>query len=207
MPSIDSITRSFSIVDHTLRQMFSDSYWKRCMYAALGMRELLRVQGVSAEMVFGDMACFTVSPDWHTTSWQGFRNTESANAAHFWLETSSYLLDLGPHYLPAESSHPIAPIPPVRLPFHEGEPRYLRYRARGRGEVDLDGDPGLAGRATAFIAQCLTTHRSVAARDLPAFTWQLSGTSSLLTAARKGDTWARGATQIVNGHVPPPAPI
>jgi putative transposase len=52
----------------------------------------------------------------------------------------------------------------------------------------MENDPALAVRVTAFIEQCITTHRSVNARDLPGFTCQLSGTSSLVTGWYYRDT-------------------
>jgi hypothetical protein len=207
MTSNDQITRYFSIVDYALRHAFPDSYWKRCMYAALGMRELLRADGIDAKMVYGDVACFTISPDAKNAGWQGFVNNGVGPAAHFWIETVGYLLDLGPHYLPADSRRPIAPLPLIRWPLNEARPRYLRYRERGHGEADMRQDPELAQRVADFVDHCMTVRQSGDVPAMPSYTWQLLGTPSLMTAARKGDAWAGAALQFVMGREPPPAPI
>lgn len=202
----DPISRSFAIVDHTLRETFPNNYWQRCMYAALGMRELLYADGISARIVFGDLACFTISPDFQTAGWDGYVN-DGKSAAHFWLEADGLQLDLGPYYLPANSRRPLAAMPLVRWQLNEVRPPYLKYRELGRGDVDLQTDVDLAKRAVDFVDRCVTLHRSGSRILLGAATWQLTGTPSLMTEAHRGNTWARAALQLVMGRMPPPAPF
>lgn len=208
MSQNDSITRCFSVVDQTLRQSFPRSYWKRCMYAAIGMREMLCADGVLAEVVYGDVACFTISPDAQRAGWQGFANDGKGPAAHFWVETADVLLDVGTHYLPAESSWSIARMPLVRWPLNEAQPSYLRYHERGRRDIDMRADLSMEQRVADFVGQCMTLRQSDEPLKMSSPTWQLACTPSLREAAqRPGDIWARAALQIAMGRPLPPAPF
>lgn len=183
-------------------------YWKRCMYAAYGMRTMLQADGLEADIVYGDVACFAISPDARGAGWQGFANKGEGPAAHFWIETKGLLLDLGPHYLPAESSWPMAPIPLVRWPLSEALPKYLRYRERGRHAIHIAADPSLEARVAEFVMQCVKLRDSNVPVKMSSPTWQLTGTPSLFTAARlPGNTWARAALEVTMGRPIPPPPF
>lgn len=192
MTTDDHVHRSFAIVDQTLRATFPDSYWKRCTYAAFGMRMLLRETGIDARIVFGDMMCFTLSTDAKRPSMEGYGSGHGAAPAHYWVEAAGHLIDLGPHYLPREARRQIAPMPLVRWSLDTPLPLYLRYRERGRELFEIQPDPSIAARVADFLDRCRTCSRSNPnAVTLPR--WELIHAASLQSAARRGDVWARGA--------------
>ena len=55
--------RILGVVDAALRVTFPDDYDARCMYAAFGVRDLVRAAGQPAEILSGDFLCFSVSKD------------------------------------------------------------------------------------------------------------------------------------------------
>lgn len=192
MAANDPIRRSFHIVDKGLRAVFPDSYWKRCTYAAFGMRMLLQEVGITSHIVFGDMLCFTMTHDGKKPLLGGYGNAPGDAPSHYWLEAAGSILDLGPHYLPCSASRPIVGVPLIRWPVNTPMPSYLRYREAGRGDHTLRSSPSIADRVAQFLEHCQVLRQSSQfVTAVP--TWQLKGEESLRLAARKGDPWARGA--------------
>lgn len=42
----DDVTRALGVVDHTLRDTFPGTHWKRCTYGAAGLDRLLSKRGI-----------------------------------------------------------------------------------------------------------------------------------------------------------------
>jgi len=188
----DPFSRALSVVDQALREAFPDNYWKRCTYAAFGLHTLLKDNEVATQIVFGDMMCFTLSPDASKPGMAGYGNAGAGAPAHFWVEAGGSLLDLGPHYLPCDALRPIVSMPLIRWPLDEPMPLYLRYLEKGRGHADVRPEPSMSRQVADFIERCRALrHSAVDASPPPA--WQLTGTPSLRSAADNGDIWARGA--------------
>lgn len=99
----DPISRSISVVDQSLRDVFPENYWKRCMYAAFGLRELLKEEGIASEIIAGDVACFVLYTQDNQPGMDGFKTETPGVPAHFWVETVNVLIDLGPYYLPRDT--------------------------------------------------------------------------------------------------------
>jgi hypothetical protein len=116
------------------------------------------------------------------------------------VETADVLLDLGVHYLPRESSHPIVAMPIVRWALHEPLPHYLRYRKVERA-TEMRPDSHIAERLADFVSRC-DRHDQSLPSHVPLPAWTLTGPASLRAAARRGDVWARGATHF-DGWVDP----
>lgn len=195
MSDQDDITRCLAVVDQVLRTTFPDNFDQRCMYAAFGIRDLLRLRGISAEIVGGDVLCFVLSQDARQSTLQGFGNASSELPSHFWLESDGVLLDLGPHYLPRGSSYPALAMPVVRWPLKAELPLFLRYRRRIRYHADVQlqqPDPAITRRMNTFLARCFEHDRSGQPVKTD-WTWELTGMPAVRQAAQRGDRWARGA--------------
>jgi hypothetical protein len=57
------IEHIFALVADAVRQEFPTDYYKRCMYAALGIAALIRDRGVDARTAGGDFLAFVMSRD------------------------------------------------------------------------------------------------------------------------------------------------
>lgn len=201
MQNIDNIAQSMAVVDAVLREYFPNDFYKRCMYAAFGLRLLLNDAGIDASIIGGNFFCLVVSDDNSRASLQGFGSDVSDMPSHFWVEAAGVLIDLGPYYLPHESSYPAASMPAIRWPLSTPLPRFLGYREdiRYASNVELQSDPVIMKRMEDFLARCKERSRPDCIKpNLP--TWQLKNTESLRFAAQKKDLWACGALSFLKHH-------
>lgn len=197
MASQDSITRAFAVTDRSLRAFFPDDFFKRCWYAAFGMAALLEDAGVPAQVIGGDFLCTVVSSDRTQLNLQGFGTRQAGEPSHFWVHTDSLMLDLGPMYLPYESSFAAPPPPMLRWPLSAPLPPFVVYRERARYAKDVAiMEPTIQKRTTEFVAMCRRENRSQVGRAFPPG-WQLKDYQSLRFAALKGDTWAVAAGEFM----------
>lgn len=188
--------RILGVVDAALRVTFPDDYDARCMYAAFGVRDLLRAAGQSAAIVAGDFLCFSVSKDSREAMMEGFGTPAADPPSHFWVESAGRRLDLGPSYLPRRSRFDAVPIPPLNWGLSAPMPLYLRYRESQRWHPGVELPPAdpLADRLSQFrsiLAQAAT------APPAPAWSWLLHGPGAVTRAARAGDRWAQGALRFL----------
>jgi hypothetical protein len=204
MAKQDPLSSTLATVDHVLRQRFPDDFDKRCMYAAFGLRALLRRTGIGSEIVGGRYTCFVVSADLQHASHQGFGTGSNDQASHYWVEAQGYLLDPGPHYLPLRSSFPAAPIPMVRWPLASPIPHFMRYQeqARYHQEAKLRSSQEIQDRMNQFLAAC-----EEARTDVATPCWQLKGMESLRYAAGNRDRWALGALRFIAEYPPSSLPF
>lgn len=188
--------RILGVVDAALRVTFPDDYDARCMYAAFGVRDLVRAAGQPAEILAGDFLCFSVSKDGREALMEGFGKPAANPPSHFWVEAAGRRLDLGPSYLPRRSRFDAAPIPPLNWGLSAPLPLYLRYRERQRchPDVELAPDDPLAERLSQFRSTCASL---AASTPTPPWSWLLYGPGAVARAARTGDRWAQGALHFL----------
>lgn len=189
--------RSLAIVDEALRIAFPSDFDTRCMYAAFGLRDLLRSAGLPAQIVAGDFLCFSMSTDGRQAIMDGFGSPSANPPSHFWVETDRLRLDLGPFYLPRRARFDAVSVPPLCWTLPVRLPHYLRYRPRLRHHPDaeLPPDSPLSSNLARFRQVCA----DVALRaPSPPWRWLLSSPGSVTAAARNGDTWARGARRFLS---------
>jgi len=193
----DPISLSISVVDQSLRDVFPENYWKRCMYAAFGLRELLKEEGIASEIIAGDVACFVLYTQDNQPGMDGFKSETLGVSAHFWVETVHVLIDLGPHYLPRDTRRPIAEMPLICWPRDVRLPNYLRYREKARylPNAKLQVDSDMMERMAGFLTHC-ESRRHAASSAVKTTSWELRGPDSLRIAASKGDQWARSALKF-----------
>lgn len=197
MTKEDPIGQALAIVDVSLREFFPGDFYKRCMYASLGIAALLRDEGVSAHVVGGEFICTVVSRDGATMTLQGFGGSKDGLPSHFWVLAAGQQLDLGPMYLSYEASFPAAPLPILRWPTAVKLPNFILYRehARYAGDVELL-DPVIREKNIAFLSHCRSVRDSASSR-FPVPTWQLKDSQSLHFAARRGDMWSRASVEFL----------
>lgn len=193
----DPITRALAVTDQSLRQFFPADFHKRCMYGAFGLASLLEDAGVAAQVIGGDFLCAVVSDDGQQMSLQGFGTLGAGEPSHFWVHAHGLLIDLGPMYLPYESSFS-APSPPmITWPLSSPLPDFIAYRERLRASHDAElADPTLDQRRADFVAHCRAANRAHIGRALPR-AWQLRDYQSLNYVAQKGDPWAVSAIEFL----------
>jgi hypothetical protein len=204
---IRKIERVMAAVDRTLRRQFPEDYFKRCAYSAFGIHALLLDAGVEAQIVGGDFGAFIVSPDNRRAAVQGFGFGEE-QCSHFWVESDGRLLDLGPHYLPRDSSFPVVAMPAVAWPLAEPLPRGLRYRALDRFPPDagMSSEPIIQARGERFMEAC----RQRMARQKGALTlpcWMLDGTATWESRIRRREHWALGLKEFEKRAAPADLPF
>lgn len=193
-----AVTRSLSIVDRALRGTFPTDYPKRCLYAAFGIQALLLDLGHDASIQGGDAVAFMVSRSGSRASMQGFAGA-SEGQAHYWVVVSERLVDIGPHYLPEDSSFLAAPVPMVFWDLKAKLPTYLRYRALEDfgTATSLVATDEIHERMDAFIAQCRRkSKQQLGQPKLPM--WLLTSQASVELNAARGDAWAKGALRFAS---------
>jgi hypothetical protein len=164
------------------------------MYGSFGLSALLRDEGISTQIIGGDFICAVVAKDGSRMTLQGFAGQPGGMPSHYWVEAQGLLLDLGPMYLPCESSFPASPLPALRWPTTSKLPDFVAYRERVRydGGVAI-ANPELRQRNAEFISHCRKVGRTHT-EQIALGTWQLRDFQSLHRAATEGDSWARAAT-------------
>lgn len=171
--------------------MFPADYYKRCMYASFGLSALLNDEGIGAQIIGGDFLCAVVSKDGSRMTLQGFGAQYGGPPSHFWVEAQGMLLDLGPMYLPFESSFPASSLPVLLWPVAMKLPDFIAYRERVRYSEEVENlDSEIRRRNDEFVAHCRETSRTCASH-VSLETWQLKDFNSLHQAATRGDMWAR----------------
>jgi hypothetical protein len=161
------------------------------MYASFGVSALLNDAGMSTQIIGGDFICAVVAKDGSRMTLQGFGGKPGGMPSHYWVEAQGTLLDLGPMYLPCESSFPAAPLPVLRWPAMSQLPDFVAYRERVRyaGEAQI-ANPEFRQRNAEFVSYCREVGRAHSG-SISLGTWQLRDFQSLHQAATAGDSWAR----------------
>jgi len=188
MTQPDAISRAMAVVDASLREFFPDDYHCRCFYAAVGLASLLEADGFPSQVAGGDFLCAVISKDGKRKNLQGYGLSPTGAPTHFWVRTRDLLLDLGPTYLPARSSFPLAKLPVLRWELENPLPDYVDYsEAQRHVGIRLD-DLELRKRVDAFRAHCQAKMQSCG-ESITLQAWELSNHQSLVNAAKKGDPW------------------
>ncbi|WP_117195579.1 hypothetical protein [Rhizobium terrae] len=193
-----AVARSFSVVDRALRRSFPTDYHKRCMYAAFGMQTLLSDYGHEASIQGGDAVTFMVSRSGQQAGMQGFANAAEGHA-HYWVVAAGRLIDIGPHYLPQDSSFPAADVPLICWDLAGALPPFLRYRVLEDfgAFTALVTTEEIHERMEAFIGQCRSKARNLVGQPkLP--TWLLTNLETVARSAGQGDVWAKGAVRFAS---------
>lgn len=130
-------------------------------------------------------------------SLQGFGTRSGGMPSHYWVEAQGMLLDLGPTYLPYESSFPASPLPALRWPATTKLPDFVAYRERVRYAEGVEIDtPEFFQKNAEFVARCREVARAQT-DPISLGTWELTDMQSLRQAAGKGDSWARAALEFI----------
>lgn len=172
------------------------------MYAAFGLRALLRLAGHEALIIGGDFAAFIVARTMGRAGLKGF-GFAADGPAHYWVEAGSTLIDLGPHYLPRSSSYPVAPMPILAWAKSEPLPHVVRYRrmVEYASDVALDSTPEILARMERFLEACEARYRAqVGQPKLPS--WLLTKKADLVLSASSGDPWAMSALRFLQEDRP-----
>ena len=200
------IERILAVVACSLREMFPDDFYKRCAYAVSGILGLLEDEGFTGEVVGGDFAAFIMSIGADRAGVQGFSFGEE-QCSHFWVEAGGRLIDLGPFFLPYDSSYPVVAMPALAWDLSSPRPASLRYRelARFPQSTPLSPDSTVIERGKTFVRLVRTRYGEQPALKFP--TWIVTGRPSLEIAANRGNPWAQGAKKFeavahLNTHLP-----
>lgn len=196
MTKPDTISRVMAVVDTSLREFFPSDYHSRCMYAAIGLAALLEEEGVSSQVVGGDFLCAVISKDGKRRNLQGYGPSPTGAPTHFWVRTHGLLLDLGPTYLPARSSFPLAKLPVLRWDLENPLPDYVDYSETQRYAGIRFDDLQLQKRADAFRACCKAKMQSCG-ESIALQAWELRNRQSLVAAAKNSDFWAKAMLRFL----------
>ena len=197
------IERVLAIVETRLCEAFPDDFYRRCPFAAFGIRALLRDADIDAVLVGGQFAAFVMTPDQGRLAVQGFKSGHEPHP-HYWVEAEDRLIDLGPHLLAFGSDYPIVRMPVLAWDMTAPLPSSFRYKAQQRYPADsrMSIDPKLCAQADAFVGSCREMAADPAgAPKLP--TWLATSYASLLAAVERDDPWACGARrfeQMAHNH-------
>lgn len=175
---------------------FPNDYEARCMYAACAVEALIHDTGEQATLTGGNMLVFTLSGAGDPPVAQGFGGGDVRKLSHFWVESDSRIIDLGPNYLPRRSARPILAMPMIAWKSANTLPNYLYYRSLtgGAPAVQVQHTPETAERMAKFLAKC--RRRYASPMPVKMRTWVLTGEKSLVEAAKRGDHWAIGARRF-----------
>lgn len=191
------IKRAMFVVDRELRKEFPGDYHKRCYYAAAALLSICRESGLPATLVGGDLLAFTVSTDGREASLQGYGGS-SDGLSHVWVEAADRILDLGIHYLPAESRYSALAMPASMWKLSNEFRPYMRYRsfqtttdAGGFGFRNADHNERLAR----FENGCRSRIQNLFGNPKLPF-WLVEGPASVEEAARAGNPWAASALRF-----------
>ena len=196
MLELAEIERALAIVEYCLCEAFPRDFFRRCAFAAFGVRALLQDAGVEAVMVGGQFAALVVAAGESKIAVQGFAGGPDI-FPHFWVEAQDRLIDLGPHMLAYGSDYPVLAMPALAWEMSAPLPVAIRYKAHGRLPDDnrMSKDRALNRRCDAFVEEC----RAVAVRQEgvpPLPTWLAVNYASMVTAVDRGDPWAREAKRF-----------
>lgn len=192
LPRIEAV---LATVASCLTEMFPKDFFKRCAYAASATASLLHDEGAEANVVGGDFAAFILAASGDRAGMQGFGFGQD-QCSHFWVEAGYRQIDLGPYFLPFDSSYPVVPMPAVAWDARQSLPRSLRYRKLSMfaATASFSPDPNIQERSARFLNLCRERIASGVNRKFP--TWIVTGAPSLDIAANKGNPWAIGAKRF-----------
>lgn len=192
------LERVLCVIDRTLRNQFSEDFHKRCMYAAFGMRELIRDLGYSPILVGGNFAALVVSRDQRQASMQGYSSQGcSSGHSHYWVEVEGSIIDLGTTYLPIDSSYPALAMPVTNWDLAHPFARALQYQPEARYDVqvELDSTVEVSARMDKFLKAC--RKRMAGQLVNPRLgTWLLRDPTSMSEAVKRKDPWATAALRF-----------
>lgn len=188
--------RMMAIVEAMLREMFPDDFFRRCAFAAFGLRALIEDGGVEARLVGGQFGAFVMTPDRRRLAVQGFGSGPEP-FPHLWVETPAYLIDLGPHLLAFGSEYRIVGMPAVIWDLAAPMPAALRYKASGTlpPGARISADRSVSDLCDVFVDRC--RDRELACpKGERLRTWIATNYGSLEAAVRLRDRWALGAKRF-----------
>ena len=155
-PQVERIAHVLTVVLGCLREHFPDDYFRRCAFAARGIRALLDKDGIDGHAVGGRFTALAVARFGPRYALQGFTDSPEPYP-HLWVETPQRLIDLGPYLLPYGSPFPIVAMPPLIWDRAEPLPAALRYEP-----IDVVSDDApfsvdllVAREAEAFVTLCM----------------------------------------------------
>ncbi|HYZ48529.1 MAG TPA: hypothetical protein VE567_06505, partial [Sphingomonas sp.] len=190
---LEQIEHVLAVVEACLCETFPQDFFRRCAFAAFGLRALLQDAGIDAVLVGGQFAALVVTPEDGRLALQGFKSGPDLYP-HLWVEAADRLIDLGPYLLAFGSDYPVVPMPFLAWSMSAPLPGGLRYKAQRRLPAGhpMSNDSAVNRQCDAFVDRCLEL---AIARDqrprLPG--WIATDYATLLAAAGRDDPWARGA--------------
>lgn len=202
-----AIERVLAIVEYCLCESFPRDFFRRCAFAAFGVRALLQDEGIEAVMTGGQFAALVVESNGAKVAVQGFAGGADLYP-HFWVEAEDRLIDLGPHMLAYGSDYPVLPMPALAWDMSAPLPAAIRYKAHGRLPADnrMSADRALNLRCDAFVEQC--RFEAVDRKKSPPLpTWLAVNYASMVAAVERADPWAREAKLFETAAEPHPLPF
>lgn len=192
-PDTFEIDELLAIVEACLCELFPHDFFRRCAFAAFGLRALLQDAGIDGVIVGGQFAALVVALDETRIAMQGIPCGPEVYP-HLWVETQDRLLDLWPHLLAYGSQYPVVRMPVLAWDRSAPLPTAFHYHAHRRlpPDIPFSIDPAVNARCDRFIAECRDRLQRDGMRpNLP--TWTASNPASMLLAIERGDPWARAA--------------
>jgi hypothetical protein len=188
-PQVERVARILAVVLGCLREHFPRDYYRRCAFAAHGIRTLLTRDGIQNRVVGGRFTALVVAKFGSRYALQGFEDGPELYP-HLWVETDDRLIDLGPYLLPFGSPFPVASMPPLVWRRSEALPAALRYEMIDvvPDQAPFSVDPEVAKQGEAFATLCLD--RCHGPIDFPH--WIATGDAALAVAEGSGDRWVHG---------------
>lgn len=194
---------AMAVVEACLCEIFPRDFFRRCAFAAFGMRALLNDRGIDAVIVGGHFAALVITADQRRLAVQGFKSGRELYP-HIWVEAADRLIDLGPYLLAFGSDYPVLPMPALIWDMTAPLPAAFRYKVQRRlpSNNRMSTERQINAQCDAFVEHC----RAVAADQgrLPQLpTWIASSYASLHAAVERDDPWACGAKrfeQVARSH-------
>lgn len=199
-PQVERIAHILAVVLGCLHDHFPRDYFRRCAFAALGIRALLNEGGSASRVVGGRFTALVVARFGARYALQGFQDGPELYP-HLWVETDDRLIDLGPYLLPFGSPFPVMAMPPLIWNRADSLPAALRYDAIDvlADDAPFSVDPDVARQGEVFASLCLERCRGHA--DFPH--WIATGHAALEDHA--GDAWVKGVRHFQQVVIKAPA--
>ncbi|HEV2567615.1 hypothetical protein [Sphingomonas sp.] len=184
---VERMAQILAAVLGCLREQFAHDYFRRCAFAARGIRTLLLQQGIPNRVVGGRFTALVVAKFGSRYALQGFQDGPELYP-HLWIETDDRLIDLGPYLLPSGSPFPIVAMPPLIWNRAEQLPAALRYEAIDTvpDDAPFSVDPEVDRQGEVFAARCVESCEVRAAFPY----WIATGDKALRDQA--DDPWVKG---------------